>query len=251
MVYQTEQTKSFSHQLIIQIIIAVVIDNIKAINSTFVPWQRLLIVIIFGIGYTAFYLRYKRPKQIKISSKALNLLTAALVIAIILIAAAALILGLTATSTIFMVGWLILMIILARFAQSLPASMVAPKTILTGIAAICTGAALSIGGVPVIDSVISGPVNLTIYNNCDTPLIYDKLAIDVPARSSQTIEAPAVSVTIKKDENLIYIHALIYDLELNGKDTDISFNNKLINPGDSLRVNLWENKNNELVITCR
>jgi hypothetical protein len=234
------------------IILGLIVDIIVRIISDLPPAWRVLIVVTLGVIYLVFDLARRRPKQVTVSRRAANLMTIALVVAIILVGAASLILGLTVASIVFLIGWLILMIVFIRFAQSLPAISVVPQSVLRGVAAVSLGAALSIGGGTVADLAIRGPVQLTIHNYCPTPLVYEPLGIEVAAYGSQTIEVLPVTVIVRREESRIFVRA--FGLELPfvlPENVDVSFDGRLIEPRAPLRVNLREREAHELIITCR
>lgn len=248
---RAEQTEPLG-RLLMPILLGLVADIVvKTITGLPMPW-RALVIVILGIFYGAFELARRRPGQIAISRRTANLMTIALVVAIILIGAGALILALGLVAVIFLIGWLILMIIFIRVARSLPVTSVVPKSILMGVAMVSLGAALSMGGGPVVEFVTGGPVRrLVIHNNCSIPFAVPALNIDVPANGSQTMPVPAVSVTIRREQEKICVGTTLEEYCFYSYDADITLNGQPIRSGDSLSINLQEQEEHSLVITCR
>jgi len=248
---QVEQNEPLSQQLM-PIILGLIVDIIVGAISDLPPVWRVVIIIILGIIYSLLDLTRRRPEQIPISRRAASLMTIALIVAIILVGVAALILGLTVSSIVFLIGWLILMIIFIRIARALPLTRLALRSILGGIAAVSLGAALSMGGGTVLGFVTQGPVQLTIHNDCPTPMLYEPLGIDIPPHRSQTIEVPPMIVTVGQEDDQVFLRLfglqLPFDLPEN---VEVIFDGQLIEPGIPLRADLRKRERHELLIICR
>ncbi len=174
-------------------IIDLIVDMFTGLSDS----AKMMVIVGLGVVYSGAELAGKRPKRFRISNRAKNLMTVAFLIAVLLILIAAVILGLSLLTTAFLVGWTILMAFTLRFAQGIPEGNVVPKVALTRIAAFTLGAALSIGGAPVVDQLMEGPAHLTIENNCDQHLGYDPLDISISPGGSQTLEVPGVTLTVE------------------------------------------------------
>lgn len=247
-------TRQFIMPIITGSIINFILDEMSELDQNLKTLIIVILAVIFGVIYAWFYFVRKRPKQVIISRRTTKIMTIALIVAIILICIAALILYHSLTTIIFQVGWLILMILFIRFARSMPVAQVVPKSVLTGIVAVGLGAALSIGGAPIIGLVTTqGSVQLTIYNNCDEPLVCEQWGVWVPVSGEQTINVSPVTVVIRQEGDQVIVDTLFglqaaFDLL---KNVNVRFNGDLIEPGVPLRVNLMEQPEHELIITCR
>jgi hypothetical protein len=212
-----------------------------------------MVIVGLGVVYSGAELAGKRPKKFRISSRAKNLMTVAFIIAVLLILVAAFILGLSLVATAFLVGWTVLMAFSLRFAQSIPEGSVVPKVVLTRIAAFTLGAALSIGGAPVVDQILEGPAHLTIENDCDRYIRYEPLDISIPPGGSQTLEIPGVTVTAEHRGDWIYVSGS-YGPKVPFPITegvDIIVDGQTLRPGDSRRMDLGDGKGHRLTIRCR
>jgi len=247
------QGESFTGQILQPVILGVfvdlIIDNITELDLSY----HVLVAIILGIIYAGIYLAKKRPKQLNITSKTVNIMVILLVFAIIMIFAAALILYFSLNTFILQVGWLVLMIIFIRAARSLPAALVVPKSFLSGVAAVSLGVALSIGGVPVIGyAATGGSVQLTIQNNCEKTLSNEEWDVYIPAFDQQTIDVPPITAVIRNDGSQIFVETFLgtqatFDFS---EDVEIRFNDLLIVPGELFRVDLSARQEHELNIEC-
>lgn len=128
------------------------------------------------------------------SKRAAMLIGIGFTIAAILVGAASLISGYTIVKTLLMVGWVILMSIVARLGYTVSNSRLAH--FLKGVAAVSLGGALSIGGSALYNFIDTGSVQLTIYNHCSDTLIYEPLDIEVAPNDYQIIDVPPVTVII-------------------------------------------------------
>lgn len=241
------QKASATHYLLI-FILGLVVGIISELHLA----VRALLAVILGIIYSFFVVR-RHFKQFIVSRRTGIIMIIIFVVVIILIGSLALISRFSLANAMFLVGWLILMIIFIRFAQTLPYASVLLKSILTGVAVVSLGAAISIGGVAFFNIPPVPPmVQLTIYNNCNTQLVYEPLGIAVPAYDSQTIKVPPGTVTVRQENGQLFVYA--FGLELHTylpENIDISFDGRLIEPGIPLRIKLREREAHELIITCR
>lgn len=247
-VVQTQTQKAAGiHDLLI-FMIGLVVGVIDELPAT----VRILLAAIVGIIYT-FIVARRRFKLFTLSRRTRYVMIAIFVFAIILVGAVTVISSFRLTNGVFLIVWLVLMVVALGVTGPLPASNVVLKSILTGAALVSLGAVVGMGGFPVVDYVLPSHAQITIDNNCDTPLAYGPLGIYyVPAHGSRTVEVPTGTVTVRSEAGQIYVEA--YGLELLypfPENVEILVDGQLINRIHNLEINLKEGKNHQLVITCR
>jgi hypothetical protein len=244
-VVQTQKAAGVHYLLIIMI--GLVVGVIAELPTT----VRVSLAAIVGIIYTFFVVR-GRFKLFTLSRRTRNVMIAIFVIAIILVGAVTVTSSFRLTNGVFLIVWLVLVVVSLGVTGSLPASSVVLKSILTGAALVSLGAAVGMVGAPVVDYATHSPVQVTIYNNCNTPLGYSPLGIYVPAHDSRTVEVPRGTVTVRSEAGQIY--AEVYGLELRyplPENVDVLVDGQLINRVHNLEINLKEGEIHQLVITCR
>lgn len=246
---ERESVKSTLLPVILGLIINLIVDIFSTLSDSY----KMAVIVGLGIVYSGTEIASKRPKRFGISPRAKTLMTLAFIIAVLLILVAAAILGLSLAATAFLVGWTVLMAFALRFAQSIPEGSVVPKLALTRIAAFTLGAALSIGGAPVVDQILEGPAHLTIENNCNQYLEYDLMGVSISPGGSQTLEIPGIAVTVENKEDSISVSGP-YGQKVDfptREGVDIIIDGQTLRPGDSRRIDLGDGKDHRLTIKCR
>lgn len=253
------------------VLLGLITDSILDSISDLGLMQRVLTITGIGIIYGLLYVKRKRSKKNKYEQKKLEVpanpgnptnpkdtvsrrVTAALIvgflIAIILVGAASLILGLPHGMIIQLMGWLLLMVIFVLSGNFLPSRKMA--LFLRAIAAVSLGGALSIGGVPTYEFVTAEPVELTIQNYCSDTIVYDLLDIEVLGNTVETVKLKPVTVTFTRDENFVYVYAFCRKVPYSvPEDALVSFNGQEIGVGDSLTIDLSEQEQHTLIIQCK
>lgn len=182
------------------------------------------------------------------SKRAATLMGIGFTIAAILVGAASLISGYTIVKTLLMVGWVILMSIVARLGYSI--SNVRLAHFLKGVAAVSLGGALSIGGGALYNFIDTGSVQLTIYNHCSDTLTYEPLDIKVAPNDYQVIDVPPVTVVIWQEGDRIFVRALGQEDSF-PKNAVATLDGYVIEEGDTLTKNLADEKKHVLIIDCK
>ncbi|KYK34974.1 MAG: hypothetical protein HXS46_01810 [Theionarchaea archaeon] len=234
--------------------------------------ERVLIIIGMGIIYGLLYTKRKSSKKSKYEQKKLEVpanpgklekdttsrrvtvvLLIGFIIAIVLVGAASLILGLTRRMILQLMGWLVLMIVFVLSGNFLSSARMA--FYLRAVAAVSLGGALSIGGVPTYEFITAGPVELTIENYCSDPIVYDVYGlahIEVPGNAVRTVELKPVTVTFTRDENFVFVYAFCRTVPYAvPEDALVSFDGQEIKPGESLTVHLSGPEPHKLVVECK
>lgn len=263
------EEETLSSQLM-PIILGLITDSILDSVTELGMSERILVVTGMGVLYAVLYVSRKKSKKPKykqeklkvpeagkkesepksyISRKVTRVLILGLVIAIVLVGFASAVLGVAVRVIIQLVGWLVLMMLFifsGNFAANVNTAL-----FLRGIAAVSLGGALSIGGVPTYEFFTAEPVELTIQNYCSTPIVYDLLNIEVPGNTVQTVMLKPLVVTFTREGNHVYVYALCHTVMYSvPEDAFVSFNGQVIRPGDSLTVDLSEQKQHEFFIKC-
>lgn len=245
---ESESFKSTILPVLLGLIVDLIVDAFSGLSSS----AKMMVIVGLSVAYTAGELLGKRPKSFGISSRAKRLMTAAFVIAVLLLLGAAFILGLSLAATAFLTGWTILMALSLRLASSVPEGGVLARVALTRISAFTLGAALAIGGAPVAEVAFGGPAHLTIINDCGDDLEYAPLNISIPAGESQTKEMPPIVVDVEHRGNVIQVGGTLgpkapFPLS---QGIEISIDDRPLRPGDSRRIDLGDGKDHRLRIRC-
>ncbi len=248
--HESESFKSTILPVLLGLIVNLIVDTFSGLTTP----SKMIVIIGLSVVYSGGEIIGKRPKRFEISSRAKKLMTIAFIIAVLLILAAALILGLSLEATVFLVGWTILMALALQFASSIPEGNVVAKVAMTRIAAFTLGAALAIGGAPVVDVALGGPAYLTVVNGCDHDFRYSApgIDIDVPHGGSQTLEMPRVAIDVERHGNQITVggpYGQLADFEV-PKGIKIAIDDQPLEPGYSRRVDLGDSENHTLTISC-
>lgn len=247
-------------------------------NSTLILITELgltwLVLITIGIGivYSVLHVSRKKSKKSrkyeqkklkpeKVSDRTVpegtqsrrvtKVLIRGFIIAIILVGVASLILRPTFGVILQLMGWLVIMITFVLSGNFLSGAKMV--IFLRGIAVVSLGGALSIGGIPTYEYITAEPVQLTICNYCSSPIVYDPLDINVPGNTkSKPIDLLPLTVTFKRERDYVFVHILWHTVEYDvPEDAFVKINGDIIKPGESLRVDLSEQKEHELLIECK
>lgn len=245
---ESESFKSTILPVLLGLIVDLIVDAFSGLSSS----AKMMVIVGLSVVYSGGEIIGKRPHRFGISSRAKRLMTAAFVIAVILILAAAFILGLSLAATAFLTGWTILMALSLRLASGVPEGSVVARVALTRISAFTLGAALAIGGAPVAEVAFGGPAHLTIINDCGEDLEYAPLKISIPAGESQTKEMPPIVVDVEHRGDAITVGGTLgpkapFPVS---EGIEIYIDDQLLSPGDSRRIDLGEGKDHRLRIRC-
>ncbi len=261
-----EKEESLSAQLM-PVLLGLIADSILDSIAELGLNGRILVITGIGVIYAVLYVRKSKKsskyeqKKLKveksnpgpsgvISRRVTRVLVSGFVIAAFLVVAASLIMGLTYGAIARLVVWLVVMILFILSGNFFSSSNWA--LFLRGIAAVSLGGALSIGGVPTYEYITAEPVELTIQNYCSEPIVYDLLDINVSGNTTDTVELRPLTVTFTREKNYVYVYAfgrtVSYDVP---EDAFVSFNGQVIDPGDSLTVDLSEQEKHEFSIQCK
>lgn len=245
-----------------------ILDSIGDVELT----ERVLIIIGMGIIYGLLYTKRKSSKKSKYKQKKLEVpanpgklekettsrrvtvvLLIGFIIAIVLVGAASLILGLTHGMILQLMGWLVLMIVFVLSGNFLSSVRIA--FFLRAVAAVCLGGALSIGGVPTYEFVTAESFELTIENYCPDPIVYDVYGlvhIEVPGNAVRTVELKPVTVIFTRDENFVFVYAFCRTVPYAvPEDALVRFDGQEIKPGESLTVHISGPEPHKLVVECK
>ena len=206
--HKTKSLNDLIGPIVISAIAEVLVSSIKSLP----PDQRMLIIVVLGVIYTAITSRSEGQRGLTVSKKAAVVLTLLFLLAIILVLLAYLILNLDPLQTLVLVGWMILMLAALFISRIVPDSQVFLKSLLANLAAFSLGGGIAIGGAPVVKLVLSlagaVPAFLIIQNNCSSPITNDEYGLVVQPFGSQAVKAPAVSFTLERREGLLVARAL-------------------------------------------
>lgn len=259
-----EKEESLSAQLM-PLLLGLITDSIlDSLTELGLP-ARALVITGIGVIYAVLYVRKSKKsskyeqKKLKvkksnpgpavISRKVTKVLVSGCVIATILIVVASLILGLTYEGIARLVVWLVVMIFFILSGNFIPS--VNWTLFLRGIAAVSLGGALSMGSVPTYEFFTAEDVELTIQNYCSEPIVYNMLGINVSGNTKDTVELKPLTVTFTRTKNSVYVYAFGRTVPYNvPEDAYVSFNGQVINPGDSLTIDLSEQNQHEFFIEC-
>ena len=248
------ESESFK-STILPVLLGLIVDLIvNAVSDLSTP-SKMIVIVGLSVVYSGGEIIGKRPRRFGISSRAKKLMTMAFIIAVLLILAAAFILGMSLEATAFLVGWTILMALALQFASSIPEGSVVAKVAMTRIAAFTLGAALAIGGAPVVDVALGGPAHLTVVNGCDQDFRYSApgIDIDVPHGGSQTLPMPRIAIDVERNGNQITVggpYGQLADFEA-PEGVEIIIDGQLLEPGYSRRIDLGDGEDHTLTISCR
>ena len=252
------------------ILLGLITDSILDSIGNLGLFERVLIITGMGIIYGLLYMRRKSPKKSKYEQKKLDVpadseksagtisrrVTAVLIIgfiiAILVVGAASLILGLARNVILQLMVWLFLMVVFVLSGSFL--SNVRMVFFLRALAAVSLGGALSIGSVPVYEFVIADTVELTVQNGCSDPIVYDVPLGDdiiVAGNGKEIVHLKPVTVTFSRTENFVFVYAFCRTVPYAvPEDAFVSFDGHQINVGDSRTFDLSEDEQHEFIITC-
>jgi hypothetical protein len=235
--------------ILIGVVAEVLIGELKALP----PSMRLLSVLFVGLVYGGLT-NSIRPKKLPISRRAAFILSILFLLVSILIMLASIIMDIDIMQTATLLGWLAVMILSLWVARSLPESGMLARSLLTGAATVSLGAAIVIGGAPVVQfAMMGGTTDILIQNNCDTPLAYADYDLFVPAHGQNSTKFPAVSFTLERSGNQLIAKSQGQKI-INGTIDgckEISVDGQLLRSGDSIALKLQEQKSHVISIDCR
>jgi len=249
---RAKESESFKSTLL-PVILGLLVDLIMETFSGLSTSSKMIVIIGLSVVYSGAEVARKRPKSFRISSRAKTLMSIAFVAAIVLVLAASFILGLSLAATAFLVGWTGLMALALRFAQTIPEGNAAARVVMPRVAAFTLGAALSIGGAPVVDVAFGGPAHLTIENNCDRHLGYDPLGVSIPPGGVQTLEIPKVAIIVEHLGDRISASGS-YGPKVEFPVTsavDVMIDGETLGPGALRRIDLGDGEDHRIAIRCR
>jgi hypothetical protein len=232
--------------------------------------EKVPIIIGMGISYGLLYIKKKssekgkyKQKKLKVpadskkpakgivSRRVTTILTIGFIIAVVVVGAASLILGLARKEILLLMGFLTLMVVFVLSGSFLSSERMI--FFLRAVAAVSLGGALSIGCIPIYEFVTAEEVELTIRNGCPDPIEYNvlDLYIKIPGNDVTTKLLKPVTVTFTRDRDHVYVYAFgweePYDVE---ESTFVSFDGVEIKPGDSRTFDLSEQKHHTLIVEC-
>lgn len=235
------------------VLIAAIAETIVSILTTLSAFERMLAIVVLGLAYGMATGRMRVSKSVAISRRATIVITALLIFSILLVILASLMLNLSMAQILALLVLLVLMIVALLLARSLPDTSVALKPLIANVAAFSLGAALVIGGAPVVSfASAAGTADLTIENNCANPILYADMNVNVPAFGSQVIAVPAVSFIIERGEANVTARALStqsFEVPLTG-GREISVDGIRLSPGDSVRLDLLDGGPHTIRVDC-
>jgi hypothetical protein len=179
-------------------------------------------------------------------------MTLAFIIAVILVLAASFILGFSLAATAFLVGWTVLMAFAFRFAETISEGNAAAKVAMTRFAAFTLGAAISIGGAPVVDQLVGGQPNLIIENDCYRNLEYTPLGISIHSGEPKDLIIPPIVVEVEHLGDRIRVvgsHGPVVELSAMA-GVEILIDDQRLQPGDSRRIDLGDGRVHILTLSC-
>jgi hypothetical protein len=177
----------------------------------------------------------------------------------VLIFLAALIAGFTLATTIFLILWMLLMLILTLVTGQRHDLFGVPGSLIAAVAAASLGAGLSIGGGPVIEAARVGSVALTVEaRGCDSAFVIDESAF---VRSGATIagdgtpqeiELLPLAIFVEPEENRIRISSefgIAQSFPLDGVES-VNIDGILIDLDTEQKIQLKDHDGARIVITC-
>lgn len=243
--------------ILIGAVAELLIGELKALS----PGMRIVSVIFIGLVYGGLTNRIGF-KKVRISRGAAILLSILFLLAGILILLASIILNLDAMQTATLLGCLAVMVLSLWVARILPESSSLARSLLTGAATFSLGAAVAIGGAPVVQfAMMEGTTDLLIQNDCDTPMVNTIYDLNVPAHGQQVKKMPAVSFTLERTANELMAEGagisiasaagqkLPFNTSIEGCKK-ITVDGQLLRPGDSIELRLQENRGHVISIGC-
>lgn len=147
---------------------------------------------------------------------------------------------------------------------SIPADKILLKSIMTAVPAANLIVAISFGVPVLVEEFQNVPpvsiegfniksANLTVVNNCIRPIEYSgslSAKIDIKPFSTETIPIPKLFFTVERDESKITVKGITHPLIYVERKTVIIFDNKRIEPGSKMIINIAPGSSHKLIINC-
>ncbi|MGV8174945.1 MAG: hypothetical protein ACP5OU_04520, partial [Methanothrix sp.] len=259
---QKTEAKPLS-QILMPILIGLAAEVLIGAIKSMPPEMRLLSVLVIGLVYGGLT-NGLGIKALPLSRRASFFLALLFLLGFVLIIFASVILNLDLMQTAVLLGCLVVMALSLLVVGALPQSVSLLRSFLTGAATFSLGAALAIGGAPVVDLVTSIDTDngLTIINDCDTSLINPDLGLDVPAHKQQYLEdVPPVSFSLERRGNELIAGGMATSL-IRKSGSKVPFNSsvdickkiwvdgQLLEPGSSVELRMNERRNHTIHIDC-
>ena len=216
------------------------------------PLASLAVAGALLLGYWGLLAVTSRPRTVSTSTRGRALLGVGALVAMALTALATFVANFSLLGLALVLALLVLALVLLRVADTSSAGGLLPIGAL-GLAGAIVGAALGIALPPLAGYAAEPRANLSVVNNCDTPLEYGPpLELHVPANGSGSAQVPSVAVDVTLEQDSIVVGAASsahYTVPLQ-RPVALAIDHRPLHAGQTQRVDFQGGAAHELEVTC-